>query len=56
MEQHHYLKGLQMVNQIRGPIVALKLWELEVWWDRFLHDAVRERRVGTDIIIMGVGA
>ena len=50
MEQHHCLEGLQVVNQIRGPVVALKLGELEVWLDRFLHNHLRKRRVSTDIL------
>ena len=50
MEQHHCLEGLQVVNQIQGSIVALKLGELEVRWDRFLYNHLRKRRVSTDIL------
>ena len=52
MEQHHYLEGLQMVNRMRGPVVALKLGELEIRRDRFLHNHLRERRINTDILIV----
>ena len=45
-----------MIDQIGSPIIALELRELEVRWDRFLHDAVRERRVGTYIITMRGGS
>ena len=38
MEQHHCLEGLQVVNWIRGPVVALELGELEVRRDWLLHD------------------
>ena len=50
MEQHHYLKDLQVVNRIRGPIVALELGELEVQRDWFLHDHLRERRISADVL------
>ena len=41
MEQHHCPEGLQVVSWIRGPIVALKLGELEVRRGRFLHNLLR---------------
>ena len=56
MEQHHCLEGLQVVNRIRDPIVALKLEELEVRWDRFLHNPLRKRRVSTDILTVSRGS
>ena len=49
MEQHHCSKGLQVVNRIRGPVVACELGELEVCRDQLLHDHLRERRVSTDV-------
>ena len=56
MEQHHYPEGLQMVNRIRGPVVAFELRELEVRWDWFLHNHLRERRVSTDVLTVSRGS
>ena len=56
MEQHHYLKGLQVVNRIRGPIIAFELGELEVCRDRFLHDHLRKMRISTDVLTISRGS
>ena len=56
MEQHHCLEGLQVVNRIRGPIITLKLGELEVRRDRFLHNLLRKKRVSTDILSVSRGS
>ena len=56
MEQHHYSKGLQVVDRIQGPIVALELGELEVWQDWFLHNHLRERRVSINIFTVSRGS
>ena len=56
MKQHHYPEGLQVVNQIRGPIVALKLGELEVRQDQFLHNLLRKRRVSINILTVSRGS
>ena len=42
-----------MIHRIEGSIVALELRELDIRWDKFLHDAVRKRRVDTNVIIVG---
>ena len=56
MEQHHCPKGLQVVNQIRSPIVDLELGKLEVQRDWFLHDHLRERRVSADVLTVSSGS
>ena len=56
MEQHHCLEGLQVVNRIQGPVVALELGELEVWRDWFLHDHLRERRVSANVLTVSSGS
>ena len=56
MEQHHGPEGFQVVDRVRGPIVALELGELEVRWDWFLHDHLRERRVSADVLTVSSGS
>ena len=56
MEQHHCLEGLQVVNRIRDPVVALELAELDVRRDWLLHDHLRERRVNADVLTISSGS
>ena len=53
MEQHHISEGFQMVNWIRNSIVTLKLGELEVLWDRLLHDLDGKWWVDAEVVISG---
>ena len=56
MEQHHCSEGLQVVNRIRGPVIALELGELEVRRDWLLHDHLRKGRVSTNILTISGGS
>ena len=56
MKHHHDSEGLQVVNLVRGPVVALEFGELEVRRDWFLHDHLRERRVRTNILTVSSGS
>ena len=56
MKQHHYPKGLQVVNWVRSPVIAFKLRELEVWRDQFLYDHLRKGRVSTNVLTISGGS
>ena len=43
LKEHDFSKAIDMIDEVCGPIIALQLRNLKVWWDRFLKDAHHKR-------------
>ena len=50
LKEHDYLKAIDIISGIRGPIVALQLRNFEVWYDRFLKNTRHKRRFGIESV------
>ena len=51
MDEHQGLKTLQMIYGISNPIVAFKLWHLEILGERLLYNLIAKWQVGIILVI-----